>query len=511
VTPDGVVYLGTVNGGVWSYNPADDSGNTMSSWVQAFQDHHPFVPANFWVPLTDSQPSLAVSTMALDPNDPNNTLWVGTGSLSSYGGGGGLAVGILKTTDGGNNWVDLAGSAGATITGASYASPIVITTSNTSNLINDSSVTIRGVGGNTAANGNWTVTNVTATGFSLVGSVGDGTFTTSPNANPVWTSSINGDTILSLVPTKTTDPVTGEQVVLVGTYGQGIFRSTDGRANFASVNFYLNTGVSLASFNANNAFTSVNGDVVTSLVPDPTNPDYFYAAVSGIGIFESYNDGADWFEIDNSISQITNNTYYQLAASPNPDGNTNLYVATAAIATTTTWGATYTGLLMAQISPIPLAPISWIPVSEVLSITHLVGSAVGSPGHFYLTVSPNNPFQVYIGGPVQLLAEGSVLPFTPSVGLVYWADLSGDNDKPHDDQRSIAFLSDGTILAANDGGIYGLLANGNHWADLNVNLQDTEFLSVAYDSQDGAIFGGSQDNGTPIGTGNGPWSLLGGS
>jgi hypothetical protein len=381
VTPDGVVYLGTVNGGVWSYNPADDSGNTMSSWVQAFQDHHPFVPANFWVPLTDSQPSLAVSTMALDPNDPNNTLWVGTGSLSSYGGGGGLAVGILKTTDGGNNWVDLAGSAGATITGASYASPIVITTSNTSNLINGSSVTIRGVGGNTAANGNWTVTNVTATGFSLVGSVGDGTFTTSPNANPVWTSSINGDTILSLVPTKTTDPVTGEQVVLVGTYGQGIFRSTDGGANFASVNFYLNTGVSLASFNANNAFTSVNGDVVTSLVPDPTNPDYFYAAVSGIGIFESYNDGADWFEIDNSVSQITNNTYYQLAASPNPDGNTNLYVATAAIATTTTWGATYTGLLMAQISPIPLAPISWIPVSEVLSITHLVGSAVGSPGH----------------------------------------------------------------------------------------------------------------------------------
>jgi hypothetical protein len=91
-SPDGdfVVYAGTVNGGVWRCNNIDAAS-----------------PANVhWTPLTDRTPSLGVSSLALDPTDASgNTLYVGTGSLSSVGrGAGGPPAGILVTHDGGSSW-----------------------------------------------------------------------------------------------------------------------------------------------------------------------------------------------------------------------------------------------------------------------------------------------------------------------------------------------------------------------------------------------------------------------
>ena len=62
------------------------------------------------------------------------------------------------------------------VTGATNATPIVITTA-THDLQNSDTVIIRDVGGNTAANGRWTLANRTATTFELVGSIGNGTYT----------------------------------------------------------------------------------------------------------------------------------------------------------------------------------------------------------------------------------------------------------------------------------------------------------------------------------------------
>ena len=121
--------------------------------------------SNFWTPLTDQEPSLAVGSMAVDPLDPNNTLWVGTGSTSSvsagYYGDGGPPVGILLTHNGGQTWVNLGAS--------DFHSPI-----------------------------------------------------------------------LSILPTGTLDPTTGEEVVLVGTAQQGLWRSNDGGATFQQVTDFFN-------------------------------------------------------------------------------------------------------------------------------------------------------------------------------------------------------------------------------------------------------------------------------
>lgn len=65
----------------------------------------------------------------------------------------------------------------STVTAATNATPIVITTSAPHGLLTGQSVTIYGVAGNTAANGNWIITSTGTNTFSLIGSVGNGAYT----------------------------------------------------------------------------------------------------------------------------------------------------------------------------------------------------------------------------------------------------------------------------------------------------------------------------------------------
>lgn len=69
-----------------------------------------------------------------------------------------------------------------TITGATNATPIVITASG-HGYSNGDLVEIASVGGNTAANGTWRVNVLTANTFELVGSVGSGGYTSGGTAN----------------------------------------------------------------------------------------------------------------------------------------------------------------------------------------------------------------------------------------------------------------------------------------------------------------------------------------
>ena len=78
-----------------------------------------------------------------------------------------------------------AGSAGSAvglhlISGATNATPIVITVAANSGLKSGDRVAISGITGNTAANGEWTLAAVTATTFQLVGSVGNGSYGGTP-------------------------------------------------------------------------------------------------------------------------------------------------------------------------------------------------------------------------------------------------------------------------------------------------------------------------------------------
>jgi PKD domain/Matrixin len=69
--------------------------------------------------------------------------------------------------------------------GGTWADAVRITTPNTTGLSNGQLVNISGVGGNTAANGSWTIVNKTGTTFQLVGPVGNAAYTSGGN----WSSS----------------------------------------------------------------------------------------------------------------------------------------------------------------------------------------------------------------------------------------------------------------------------------------------------------------------------------
>ncbi|SFI15061.1 beta-1,3-glucanase family protein [Planctomicrobium piriforme] len=99
----------------------------------------------------------ANGTFVVTVVDSNNFTLNGTTGSGSFTGGGVWSQG--------------------TITGASNAGPIVITTSSTAGLANGDLVKIEGILGNTAANGLFTISNVTATSFTLVNSQGNGAYT----------------------------------------------------------------------------------------------------------------------------------------------------------------------------------------------------------------------------------------------------------------------------------------------------------------------------------------------
>jgi hypothetical protein len=69
------------------------------------------------------------------------------------------------------------------ITGATNTTPIQLTVASTTGLSNGDFVTVRGVLGNTAANGTFTISNLTGTTFDLDGSVGNGGYVTSGQLN----------------------------------------------------------------------------------------------------------------------------------------------------------------------------------------------------------------------------------------------------------------------------------------------------------------------------------------
>lgn len=79
------------------------------------------------------------------------------------------------------------GSAGSAvgmhlITGATNATPIVITLAANSGLKSGDRLAVSGITGNTGANGEWTLAAVSATTFQLLGSVGNGTYGGTPRA-----------------------------------------------------------------------------------------------------------------------------------------------------------------------------------------------------------------------------------------------------------------------------------------------------------------------------------------
>jgi Big-like domain-containing protein len=88
-TDANILYAGGTNSGIWrTVNATAANPN--------------------WTPLIDNFPSLSIGALEFDPTDATNrTLVAGIGRFSSFSRAGGRLTGLLRTTDGGDNWMQI--------------------------------------------------------------------------------------------------------------------------------------------------------------------------------------------------------------------------------------------------------------------------------------------------------------------------------------------------------------------------------------------------------------------
>jgi hypothetical protein len=420
--PD-IAYVGTVSGGVWRTENAQDGSPT-------------------WIPLTDNMPSLSIGSISFDPCDEQgNSLFVGTGVFSS-GRIGIPAVGIYGTTDEGQTW----------------------------QLIGD-----------TDADGDTDM------------------FSPSPGSAPI--DDFRGTSIRNLVASQCTRA--GRPILLTGT-PQGIYRGVF----LAAVNQwnFLQIAPSPVGCVANPG--AIQTGNISSLIRDTENPNTFYAAVAGtpVQIFTSTNTGDCWTALTSLPGPGNQGGAVRLAMSvtPSESGIPPLYAAVAPggddvfVFRSTDRGA------------------SWVPMFSPTAggVGPNPGGQAVRPGHFTLAADPGDANIVYVGGdrqqqPNAFVANGTT-DFSGNLFIGDWRRRRGvwqplvgsfaNGTAPHADSRHITFDANGNLIEADDGGVYRLRnpkqRNSRRWESMNGNLRITEFYSVAWDSHNDVIFGGTQDNGS---------------
>lgn len=403
-----VIYVGTVNGGVWK----TVDGNAASPT---------------WKPLTDRKlPEQSIRSLAISPANPK-WIFAGTGSTSAEAFEGSEGFGVARSTNGGSGWKVLA------------------------------------------------------------------------------KSTFEGRVIVSIVPTA----INKGKVVLAATLfdNGGVYRSIDKGTHFTRLS---GDGVS-----------GLPDQGVSSLVADPGDPMRFYAAVpqkTGVGatgaeeVYTSTDGGVSWAPVNTGLTGL--NTSLRILLSVHNSLSMN-----AVYAMVISTSGNLQGVFRSENDG------AWIsmslPPSDIFP---------GDQGiiHGAIAADPSDPHVVFISGDRQDSPfpnvngcndfSASVFRGTafnlPTPGATW--DLRVCNGaagtSPHADARVMVFDASGSLLHGCDGGLYKLVLPDSApvWISQNGDLRPSEMHSVAYDPVSGVLFGGTQDNGTPIQSapGNQLWSIL---
>ena len=248
--PD-LMYVGTVNGGIWRTTNATDANPT-------------------WTPLTDkSLPALSINSLAISPVR-SNTLFAGTGSTSSLALEDSPGFGVARSTNGGKSWTVLASS---TFTGRRINN-IVPTTLDRGNVVLAASLRDGVFTGDHS--GVYRSTDMGNSFTRISGAAGSGL----PDAG---VGSLIAD------PSNTSRFYAGVQSRFGGGSNAGVYRSDDGGLTWTSVSSGL-TGqtnsfrilLSIHNFGSNNV-------VYAAIINDSTT---FTFRLSGV--FRSTNQGGSW-------------------------------------------------------------------------------------------------------------------------------------------------------------------------------------------------------------------------
>ncbi len=425
-----IVYIGATNGGVWKTSNA-----TAAS------------PG--WTTTMDQYPTLSISALAISPLNAN-TVYAGTGrSSSGFQGGGGF--GLLKTTDGGDNWTQLGRDTFdgmrirtiiPTVNDATSGQQIVLVAAEDTNIGdgNDRGGVFRSVNGGV----DWT--RVNGSGMLPLGSA----------------------THLAIDPADTTIIY----AALAGNYDL----NSDGIDNEGPAQAWSNKGV-YRSNDRGMTWTNVSAGIVLPADTDTVDND-------GDGLIDVH-DPREGLQISTkielSVSAAAGSPIYALAIQGS---------ALRGVFRGTNSGANWT-----SISNLPALAQGTLHVSM---LAHRTNADV-----FYFGGD------VFSGGPPWV---GDIYQVTASTNTWTPFVMGGANGSaPHADSREMVFDANGDLLEADDGGLYRLenagTAGTRHWESVNGNLRINEQNSIAYDSLSGILFTGNQDTGSSeqISFGNTTW------
>jgi photosystem II stability/assembly factor-like uncharacterized protein len=266
-TNNDVVYAGAAQGGVWK---TPDGGNT-------------------WTPLTDTQASLAIGSITIDPEN-HLTIYVGTGEPNNSGDSY-YGAGILKSTDGGNTWTQYPGPFVGGSGGGSRIGGLAVDPTN-------SSIVLAAVG--YGGPQNWGVFRSTDGGQTWT--------------NVLFNSSQSQAYNVIFDPTGT--------IAYASLDISGVYKSTDGGVTWSTDN---GTGSHIlpTGSNTERVALAMDPNTSTTLYAGIANTPFNGGSGTLYGLYKTTDGGTNWTKLTSAPDYCTSQCWYDNVIAVAP-GNSNV-------------------------------------------------------------------------------------------------------------------------------------------------------------------------------------------
>ena len=324
-TATNTIYIGTAQGGIWK---TTDGGLS-------------------WDAKSDNEVSLAIGALALDPQLPQ-IIYAGTGE-GNFSGDSYYGLGILKSVDGGNTWVNLAQS---TFSGNRFSRIVIVPST-----------------AGTASTDLFAATN--------------GGLFRSTNGGNSWTQLTSGLPTSSAATDVVIDPSV-PTTIYVGFWNRGIFKSTN--ANVAAPSFsQLITGLPVATAAIPNGISRI----ALSIAPSSSQTIFALMANNDNTNYPSHSGAPYNYAVDKFYVSIDGGTNWSAISLPGPVtdgiGGQGFYNLNVVVDPTTPDIVYLSGISL------------WKAVKSGISWTITDIGAAFHPDNHAIAVRPGNHLAVYAG------------------------------------------------------------------------------------------------------------------
>ena len=236
--------------------------------------------------------------------------------------------------------------------------------------------------------------------------------------------------------------------------GGGIYRTADGGATWTQA--FVSSGV-------------------RDIIFHPNDPNLVYAHIKNKGSFRSIDGGANWTRMENGLPINSSAGYGRLAMAPSDPLQ-----------------------LYALVGPSSGASLQLYSTTDGGDQWTLVNSNACEGQCYYnmtIDVHPTDPARILVGTirPAMSLNGGQTL----TILTAGW----GGAQAVHQDTHIVRFSrNDGErFWVGSDGGLWRSDDSGGNFANLNANLEITQFYDIAIDPENpDRVYGGAQDNSSSV-------------